>query len=801
MSLPSLTIGDVLGHYRILEQIAAGGMGVVYRAHDERLDRDVALKVLRAGAIADENNRKRFRKEALTLSRLNHPNLAHIYDFDTQDGIDFLVMEFVEGTTLARRIMEGTFPQKEVLELGAQIAQTLQEAHERSVIHRDLKPANIMVTSAGQIKLLDFGLAKLLKPADIATTQSLTEGYEAAGTLPYMSPEQLRGAPSDFRTDIYATGVVLYEMVTGRRPFEEKSTIALADDILHKPPPPPARLNPVLSSKLDDIILKCLEKEANDRYQSAKELAVDLRRLASPGSAHTKKETTPTRHPSLRMTIVAASIILSTLALLFAFDTGWWRERIFGRTAANSIQSLAVLPLENLSHDPSQEYLADGMTDQVIADLSKIQALRVISRTSVMHYKGTNKTLPVIANELNVDAVIEGSVLRSGGRVRVIAQLIQAAGDKPLWTESYERDMDDVLILQRDIARDIAQEIRVTLKPAEQAHLTNTRTGNPRAHEAYLKGLYFWNKWTEEGIRKGIDNFQQAIEIDPRYALAYAGLADAYNALGDFGMGSVPPREAAAKAEAAARQAIELDEGLAEGHAALAMAQFRCDRDWISAEKEFKRALELNPNYATAHHWYAHYLMAADRIEEALAESNRAYDLSPIDPEMGVHLQWHYFMTGDYDQVILQGRKILEFDPTFNETHLYLGLAYEQKAMYQDAIIELETAVHLSGGRVIAKSSLGHAYAISGKRDAALKVLTELRDSSKQRYISSYDFAMLYLGLGNKDQAMARLEKAYQEGSYWLFTLKCEPRLYPLRSDPRFQRLLHRVGLSERKLG
>ncbi len=723
-------------------------MGVVFRAHDQRLDRDVALKVLRPGALVDESTRMRFRKEALTLSRLNHPHLAHIYDFDTQYGIDFLVMEFVEGATLAHRIEKGTFPEKEVLELGAQIAQTLQEAHEKSVIHRDLKPANIMVTPTGQIKLLDFGLAKLLKPADTATTQSFTEQREAAGTLPYMSPEQLRGEPCDFRVDIYATGVVLYEMVSGRRPFEEKSTIALADDILHKPPPPPVRFNPLLSSRLDDIILKCLEKAADDRFQSAKELAVDLRRLASPGSAPPKRETTPTRQNWLRMTIVAA-ILFSALALLFAFDVGGLRERIFGRTTGKSIHSLAVLPMENLSHDLSEEFLADGMTDQVIADLSKIQALRVISRTSVMHYKGTNKTLPVIADELNVDAVVEGAVLRSGGRVRVTAQLIQAAGDKPLWTESYERDMNDVLTLQRDVARDIAQEIKVTLRPAEQARLAGTRKGNPRAYEAYLKGLYFWNKWTEEGVRKGIDSFQHAIEIDPEYALAYAGLADAYNALGDFGMGSVPPREAAAQAEAAAQKAIALDEGLAEGHAALAMAQFRCDRDWISVEKEFKRALVLNPSYATAHHWYAHYLMAADRIQEALAESNRAYDLSPIDPEMGVHLQWHHFLTGDYDQVIQQGRKILEFDPTFNEAHLYLGLAYEQKAMYADAIGELEKAVQLSGGRVIAKSSLGHAYAISGKRDAALKVLTGLRDSSKQRYISSYDFAMLDLGLGN----------------------------------------------------
>jgi eukaryotic-like serine/threonine-protein kinase len=795
MTLPPVTIGQLLGHYRIVERIGAGGMGVVYRAHDERLDRDMALKVLPSGALADEVARKRFRKEALILSKLNHPNTAHVYDFDTQDGLDFLVMEFVSGVTLAQKLQKGALPEKDVLSLGEQIAQTLQDAHEQGIVHRDLKPGNIMLTAKEQPKLLDFGLSKLLRVADTAMTQSLTEADRTAGTLPYMAPEQLRDQPSDFRTDIYAIGTVLYEMATGRRPFDEKLATTLADSILHKPPLPPSRFNPLLSPKLDDIILKCLEKEQDNRYQSATELAVDLRRLAGSAGIPASVPTAETHRRSHYPGALWGIAVLAVLALLFAGNIGGFRDRLFPKTAAGAIRSLAVLPLENLSHQPEQDYFADGMTDELITDLSKIEALRVISRTSMVHYKGTQKTLPEIARELNVDAIVEGSILRSGDRVRVTAQLIQAATDKHLWADSYERDMNDILGLQREVARAIAQQIRVTLKPAERARLTAAPPGDPRAYEAYLKGRYFSNKWTEEGLRKGIASFQEAIGIDPTYALAYAGLADSYNALGDFGVAVMSPREASCKAEASALKATELDGMLGEAHAALAMAQFRCDPDWRSADKEFARALELNPSYAAAHHWYAHYLLAAGRVQEALAESKRAYDLSPIDPEMGVHLQWHYYYTHDYDSAIQQGLKTMELDPTFNEPHLYLGMAYEQKGMYDDAIRELEKAVELSGRRVIAVSALGHAYALAGQTAQASKLLKELEDVSKHGYISSYDIAILDVGLGYRDQALTRLEQAYREGSYWIFTLQRDPRLDSLHSDPRFRDLVRRASL------
>ena len=493
--------------------------------------------------------------------------------------------------------------------------------------------------------------------------------------------------------------------------------------------------------------------------------------------------------------VTLAVAVLLTFAVVFTFNVADLRNRLTGRSSTPQIQSLAVLPFENLSGDPGQDYFADGMTDELITNLAKIKELRVISRTSVMHYKGTTKTLPNIARELNVDAIVEASVVRSGDRVRVTAKLIHAMDEKHLWAETYERGMRDVLTLQGDLTGAIAEAIKVSLEPTEQARLAAARPVNPQALEAYLKGRYFWNKWTGDGVRKGIDYFQQAIEFDPKIALAYVGLADSYNSLGDFGIGEMPPNEAKAKAEAAALKAIDLDEMLGAAHAALAMSRFRYNRNWNDVDAEFKRAIELDPGDAIAHHWYAHYLMAAERINEALAESKRAYELSPVDPEMGVHLQWHYYYAHEYDRAIEQGRKTLELDPNFNEIHLYLGLALEQKGMYEEASAELHQAIDLSGGRVIALASLGHVYGVSGKRDAAIKILKELEGLSKRRYVSTYDLAMVHIGLGDRARAFAQLENSYKEGSYWMFTLAQDPRLDVLRSDPRLQDLVRRVGL------
>ena len=789
-------IGLTLGHYRIVEKIGEGGMGVVYRARDEQLDRDVALKVLPPGALADEATRKRFRKEALTLAKLNHTNIEAAHEFGSQDGVDFLVMEYIAGATLAERLAAGALPEKEVLTLGAQIAAALEEAHEQGVVHRDLKPGNIVVTPKGQAKVLDFGLAKLLRPeSEMSTTDQLSSSAAVAGTLPYMSPEQLRGKPADGRSDIYAAGAVLYEMATGKRPFREEVATALVDDILHKPPPPPGRLKHDLSPRLEEIILKCLEKEPENRYQSAKELLVDLRRLASPSAVTAVPMPRVTRwRKAARPAAYGAGGAVALVVVLVALNIGGVRQQLLGRSASPHFESLAVLPLENLSRDPDQEYFADGMTEALITDLSKISALRVISRTSVMQYKGVKKPLPQIARELNVDGVIEGSVQRSGDRVRITAQLIEAATDRHLWAESYERELSDVLALESEVAQAIAGEIRVKLTRPEKLQLASARPVSPAAYEANLKGRYFWNKRTPEGVKTAIEYFQQSIEKDPNYALAYAGLADCYV----VPVNPSPPREKMPKAKAAATKALQLDDTLAEAHTSLASVLSRYDWDWPGAEKEFKRALELNPRYAEAHEWYAAwYLVPMGRLQEAIAEEKRAQELDPVSLIINFELGIVLYYAREYDQAIEQFRKTLELNPNFRQAQTSLAAAYGQKGMYEQAVAGLQKSLTLPGGTEWppTRAGLGYAYGVSGRKDEARKVLNEMKQLARQKYVSAYDVALIYVGLDEKDLAFTWLEKAYEERSFVLSNIKAEPRMDGLRSDPRFQNLLRRIGI------
>jgi serine/threonine-protein kinase len=789
-------IGQTLGHYRIVAQLGAGGMGVVYRARDERLDRDVALKVLPAGALADDAARRRFRKEALALAKLAHPNIAHIYDFDTQDGTDFLVMECVAGQLLAQRLAAGSLSEKELASLGAEIAAALEEAHDQGIIHRDLKPANILVTPKGQAKVLDFGLAKLLRPASAATTESFTETQATAGTLPYMAPEQLRGEAADARTDLFAAGAVLYEMSTGRRPFNEPLATRLADVILHQPPVSPRAVNPRVSPELERIILKCLEKEPENRYQSAKELGVDLRRLAAPGSATSEAAVTLPKHFPRRLVLAGAGIAMALVLVLLALNVGGWRARILGRDASapGRIESVAVLPLANLSGDPAQDYFADGMTEALITDLAQIGALRVISRTSVMQYKGVKRPLPEIARELNVDGIIEGSVMRAGDQVRITAQLIYAPTDKHLWARSYDRDLRNVLALQSGVAQAIAREIQVKLTTAEESRLASARPVSPAAYEAYLKGRYHWNKRTPEGIKTAIEYFQQSVEKDPNYALAYAGLADCYVVT----VNPSPPKEKMPKAKAAATKALQLDDTLAEAHTSLAAVLSRYDWDWPSAQKEFKRALELNPRYAEAHEWYAAwYLVPMGRLQEAIAEEERARELDPVSLIINFELGIVLYYAREYDQAIEQFRKTLELNPNFRQAQTNLAAAYGQKGMYEQAVAALQKSLTLQGGTEWppTRAGLGYVYGVSGRKDEARKVLNEMKQLARQKYVSAYDVALIYVGLDEKDLAFTWLEKAYEERSFLLSNIKAEPRMDSLHSDPRFQAMLRRIGL------
>ncbi|MGD0792768.1 MAG: protein kinase [Terriglobales bacterium] len=789
-------VGSELGRYRVVEKIDAGGMGEVYRARDEHLARDVAIKVLPPGTLIDESARKRFHKEALTLSQLNHPNIATIHDFDTQQGVDFLVMEYIPGITLSEKVAAGPLPEKEVLRLGVQLAEGLAAAHDHGVVHRDLKPGNLRVTSDGRLKILDFGLAKLRLPVTAsAVTESLSETQAMAGTLPYMAPEQVLGGEVDARTDIHAAGSVLYEMATGQRPFAEVERSQLIGAILRKPPVPPTMLNPRVSPELERIIGKGLEKEAENRYQSAKELAIDLRRLQTGVMSGLQPAAKHARWRSAKSVGLGLGILAAVIVVLITFNIGNWRKLVPGGTGARPIESLAVLPVKNFSGDPGQEFFADGMTDALIAGLAQIKAVKVISRTSIMHYKGTSETLPQIARELGVDGIVEASVMRSGSRVRMTAQLIEAREDRHLWARNYERDMTDVLALQSELVQAIAGEIRVQLTPQENERLKAARRVNPEAYEAYLKGRFYWNKRAGQDITKSIEYFQHAIEIDPDYALAYVGLADSYALLPDFG--DARPREAIPKARAAAAKAIEIDDALAEAHAPLAYISAYYDYDWAAAEREFKRAVELNPGDATAHHWYALCLLFLGRHDEATAEIERARSLDPLSLAINTSVGTVLFYSRHYDSAIEQYRKTLEMDPTFVQARDYLGNVYLQNGMCERAIAEFQKAADLSGGQVRCMAGLGRAYAAAGKREQARKMLEQLKKRAQQSYVSRYELALIYTGLGEKEQAFAWLEQAYEERDRRLVELGVGPQVDPLRSDQRFQDLLRRMNFPQ----
>ena len=785
-------IGQTLGHYRILEKVAAGGMGVVYRARDEQLDRDVALKVLPSGTLSDDTARRHFRNEAMALAKLNHPNIETVYEFGTQDGMDFIVMEYVAGRTLADRLTRGTLPEKEVVALGMQIAAALGEAHERGIVHRDLKPANIAITAKGQAKILDFGLAKLLRAADQGTTETFTDSQAAAGTLPYMPPEQLRGEPVDARADIYTIGAVLYEMATDRRAFQEGQTSRLIDAILHQPPVAPRALNPRISTELESIVLKCLDKDPDRRYQSAAELLVDLRRLPQPVSGYAIR-----RSPSSVWPRVAKPIGYTLLGLLVlgvgltAINADGWRDRLIGRFRTPQIRSLAVLPFENLTGDAEQDYFADGMTEALITDLGQIRALRVISRTSVMKYKAARKPLPDIALELHVDAIIEGSVSHSQNLAQVTARLVYAPTDTQLWSKSYQRDLQNVLVMQGEVAGAIVHEIDVTLTPQEQVRLASSRQVNPAAHEAYLKGTYL-RKGTPEQRQRSKAYFEEAIRIDPNYAPAYAGLADYY-----WLNEELLPHVAMSQAERYAQKALELDSTLAHAHLSLGSVRFLGDWDWAKGESEFKRALELNPSDSEAHRAYASFLSARGREGEAQSEIRRALELDPLYIATQITAGWVFYFARQYDKAADQCQKALELEPNSAGAYDCIGASYLARGMHEQAIAHSQLAVKLSEGAPSRAVGLGEAYAAAGNKAEAKEVLRHLHERSTQTYLSPVFLARLYLALGEREQAFAKLNEAYQARDNYLVWLNVERAFDPLRSDPRFRELLSRVGFSK----
>ena len=779
-------IGELLSHYRIVEQLGAGGMGVVYRAVDERLHRDVAIKVLPPGTLDSEPARQRFRREAAALSRLSHPRISTIHEFDSVADRDFLVMEFVPGCTLADRLRQGPLPIEEALRIGRQIAEALEEAHEQGVVHRDLKPGNVMITEKGWVKVLDFGLAKLVAVEGDSTTSmapNITESQTVMGTIPYMAPEQLLGKPVDPCADLHALGVMLYEMTTGVHPFAAETAPGIIDGILHRKPVSPKTLRPDIPPVLESAILKSLEKDPRRRYASAAQMGRELDLAAPQGMPH--RDVRPRRRVGMLLGVSA----LAALAGLAA----WKGRAVLGVLPfAPRMHAVAVLPLENLSGDTKQEYFAEGMTDALTTQLAQIGSLRVISRSSSAAARAAGGGTRAIARRLQVDALVEGSVARSGDRVRISAKLIDAGRDRYVWAQSYEREMTDVITLQGEVALAIARQVGARLSPGEKKELAAAKPVRPEALEAYLKGRHFWNLRTKSALEQAVAQFQRAVSLDSSYAPAYAGLADVY-VIRDAYSGA-RPGETFPRAREAARRALALDDGLAEAHAALARVRLHYDRDLPGAAAEFRRAIECTPGYATAHHGYSIYLRDVGRFPDAIAEAKRARALDPISPIINANLGDTYFYARRYADAVAQHRETLALAPDFGPTHLYLGSALERLGRFQEALAEIERARVLVGDSAYGLGALGFTAAHAGDPARARAALVALKALHGAGRAPATDIALIEVGLGDREAAISWLKRAY-EGGDALNNLGVDPRFDPLRGDPRFATILAGIGL------
>ncbi len=759
-------------------------MGVVYRAHDERLKRDVALKVLAPGRLTDDDARRRFRHEALALSKLNHPNIQTVHDFDSANGLDFLVTEFVEGATLDARLLAGPLPEKEVLRLGCQLAEGLGAAHARGIVHRDLKPPNIKITPDGRLKILDFGIARST-PTEAntqgSTMTAMTAEPRIIGTPPYMAPEQLRGEAVDARTDLFAAGAVLYELSTAKRAFTDTITARLVDSILNQPPPAPRSVNPQISAELERIILKCLEKEPENRYQSAAELAVDLRRLETGRVT----AVVPARSPSRQRVAAAISVAVVVMVLAIVVSRQLW-------TAPAHIESIAVLPMQNLSADPSQEYFADGMTDALITDLGHVGGLkRVIARGSIMRYKKTTKALPEIARELHVDALVSGAVVRDGNRVRVTAELIDPKTQEQLWSDSYERDLRNILSLQHELATTIAAKIRVKLTPDEGKHLSGAREVNREAFDAYLRARAYKYKPTPKDLDLRLRYAQLAVEKDPDFAEAHAFIAGSWVARVVYGFSS--GMEALPKARTEALRALELDPASSEAHQALAIVKYYLEWDWSGAEREFRKAIELEPGSPDAHFQYATFLGATmHRAQEWKQEMDRCIELDPLNVSYRFFRARQLMTLGKPEESIAALNEVLKQDPDFPLIHQGLWYAYESTRQYDRALAEAEKAFAVKNDAevvdAIRRGRVEGGYPAATRRAAAV-----LERRAAQTFVSPALIARLYTVAGDREKAVNWLERGYQERDQAMISLANSPVWDPLRSEPRFQDLIRRL--------
>ena len=835
-----------LGRYEIRSLLGAGGMGEVYLAYDTSLNRRIALKVLPAEVASDHDRMRRFKQEAISAASLNHPSIAHIYEIGEANGLNFIAMEYVEGATLRAKIHQENEELSKLLRVLQHVAEGLAKAHDAGIVHRDLKPDNVMITPEGHGKILDFGLVKLLEPAPATGSvsseeptilQHSTPGV-ILGTAGYMSPEQAQGKTKeiDHRADIFSFGCILFEAITGRRAFAGSDTIDTLNKIIREPAPPIASFNPTAPADLQRIVRRCLAKDPDQRYQNIKDVAIELKEIRRdlqenggprsistrqsqplPGTATNATDGTalptasataaPASSPSTRASSAefiisgikqhkAASVATAVLAVLVIAAVAYGiRSYLRAGDTDAAIESIAVVPFMNQNNDANVDWISDGLTESLINKLTMVPRLKVIARSSVFRYKGKQEDPLAIGKELGVRAVLTGRIMQRGNTMLISAELIDVRDNKQLWGDQYERQQSDMLYVQREIAEEITNNLRPTLSGVDQSRMQKQYTASAEAYELYLKGRFYWNKRTPDDFKKSIGFFEQAIEKDPNYAMAYSGLADAYTLLTVYSNES--PRELMPKAKKAALKALELDDKLADAHASFGQIMVYYDYDLATAEQQYRRAIDLNPNYASAHQWLAEHLAAVKRSDEALAEIKRALELDPVSIIMN---RLHADILSDarrYDEAIEQYKRTLELDPNFPTTHSFLGRAYEAKGMYDEAVAEYAQSGKLSGlpPEIIAKAN--QVYAKSGWKAYLQESVDQILRQQGNRKFPPFVIATYYARLGKKDEAIEWLQRAYDERDFRMTLLSVAWEFDGIRSDPRFVDLVRKIGLPE----
>jgi serine/threonine-protein kinase len=796
-------IGTSIAHFRILEKLGEGGMGVVYKAEDQKLKREVALKFLPAHLTATEEERARFVQEAQSAATMNHPNVCTIYGIEEHEGQQFIEMEYVDGQTLRQKIQGKQIKVDEAVDYAIQIGEALMEAHGRGIVHRDVKAENIMVNSKNQAKVMDFGLAKLRGSLRLTKTSS------TIGTLAYMAPEQIQGEEVDARSDIFSFAVVLFEMLTGRMPFRGEHDAAMMYSILNEDPESLTKQREDAPADLERILERALEKDPGDRYQHADDMVSELRRLkkksgrvsrvsgeiqrpsttervqtpaSEPVTAPVFAEPAPRKRKLLPLVGAAVGVIVLAAAAFFLFFQ-----------PEDAIDSMAVLPFVNESGDPELDFLSDGFTETLINRLSKLPGITMMSRSSVFRFKGKDLDPAEAGRSLGVKAVLAGRILQRAERITVGVELVDARDQTHIWGEQYTRDLSDVLSLQDEITREISRQLKLTLSGEDEERLLRAATSSDEAYQLYLKGRFHWNKRTPEGLRKAAEYFRMAIDSDPEYALAYAGLADAYNLMGAYYI--LPGRESSAKAKAALLKALELDDQLAEPHITLAAIYTEDEFEWEKGEEQFRKGIELNPSYATGHQWFGEFLAAMGRSDEALSELHKAQELDPLSPIIPTSLGFGHATLGNYAEGHRQLDKALELDPNFPRAISNRAFIYLLEGRPDEAVAEARRAVEIIGGGVEYQAYLAHVLARTGETEEAEEILRSLEERSKETHVSPILFAAVYTGLGQSDEAFRWLNRAVDERSSGIIYIRIDPSFRTLRSDSRFEKLAARIGL------